>query len=405
MPISKLRLCSLTLCLLARTMVFSQDVQAILNKSVAKCRSIRNGSYELILQEKFLSEKDTVLVSTTTCSFVKHPEDSVFGSFFHAKTFQDQRETGEYIYSGKEFIDADVTAATATFFSIDKHTREILDLKHNYSFYTLFTDVEHSPLTYAEGESARDYTYRYNGVENVNHVPCYHIQLNEQLIPGEGDVQSLRAEYHFWIDRKRYLPIQYSISNDVVLFSDTLYQYEKYLLKSYKLNQLGRRFSVMNDFDTGAYVCKEYAPDSLIPLLSVGSKAPDWKLRSISGIEYSLHDLEGKWVLIDFFFKSCYPCIKAFPVLHDLQENYASNGLIVIGMDTQDQNDDQFQEFLSKHQVNYPIILEAAKTVGDYRVTAYPTIYLIDKSGYISYAGSGFSKDMGQELEQLLKGQ
>lgn len=399
------RICStftLLLCLLAMRFSYAQNAQMILNKSLAKCRSIRNGSYELILREKFLSEKDTVLVNTTTGAFVKHPEDSIFGSFFHVKAVISQQRTDEYLYSGTEFIDVDATNHDATFFLVEKSAQEILDIKHNYTFYKPFTDVDRSPLSCAEGEDSSDYVYRYNGLEAVSQMQCYHIQLNEKLTAEEGDVQTLRVEYHFWIDRKSWLPLRYSISTDVVLFADTMYQYEEYTLKSYRLNQLKQSYSPMSDFDARKYVSKGYAPVEFTPLLPIGSKAPDWKLTSLTGTTYSLESLKGKWVLIDFFFRSCYPCMKAFPILHDLQEKYAAQGLIVIGMDGVDQNDEQFQAFLSKHRINYPVILGVGEMEQRYQVSGYPTIYLIDPKGVIRYAASGVGHDMEAEIGRLI---
>jgi thioredoxin-related protein len=38
-----------------------------------------------------------------------------------------------------------------------------------------------------------------------------------------------------------------------------------------------------------------------------------------------------------------------------------------------------------------------------YNVTDYPTIYLIDKTGKIIYANSGFNEGFENKLEELIK--
>ena len=38
-----------------------------------------------------------------------------------------------------------------------------------------------------------------------------------------------------------------------------------------------------------------------------------------------------------------------------------------------------------------------------YRVSGYPTLYLIDKKGRIIYAGSGYDESLENQLEGLIK--
>src|SRR5690606_26165661 len=40
----------------------------------------------------------------------------------------------------------------------------------------------------------------------------------------------------------------------------------------------------------------------------------------------------GKYILLDFWYASCRPCLQALPKLNSLAEQYAENGLVVLGI-------------------------------------------------------------------------
>ena len=67
--------------------------------------------------------------------------------------------------------------------------------------------------------------------------------------------------------------------------------------------------------------------------------------------------LKGKLVLIDFFTKSCYPCMLALLGLQALHKKYKSKGLNVIGINIYDKKEDGIIPFLSKRGITYPVLL------------------------------------------------
>ena len=62
------------------------------------------------------------------------------------------------------------------------------------------------------------------------------------------------------------------------------------------------------------------------------TQAPDWQLKDLDGKTVKLSDFKGKVVILDFWAIWCGPCRVQIPVLKALQEQYAAQGLTVVGV-------------------------------------------------------------------------
>lgn len=134
-----------------------------------------------------------------------------------------------------------------------------------------------------------------------------------------------------------------------------------------------------------------------------GKVAADFKLNSVDGKEYSLQSLHGKVVLLDFWATWCVPCRNDMPALQKVYQDFRDKGLVMLGMDVgEDQN--TVDKFLLGTKLSYPIVLAGdADVVQDYKVTAFPTVVLIDSEGKIAmyHVGSGSDKQLRAALAKL----
>ena len=62
------------------------------------------------------------------------------------------------------------------------------------------------------------------------------------------------------------------------------------------------------------------------------TKAPDFKLATISGEEFHLSDFEGKVIMLNFWGTWCPPYRKEIPDLVNLQAKYNKDGLEIVGI-------------------------------------------------------------------------
>jgi len=108
-------------------------------------------------------------------------------------------------------------------------------------------------------------------------------------------------------------------------------------------------------------------------------------------------DFEDKVILLDFWGGWCNPCIKQIPFLKKLSAKYSTQGLVVVGIHTQLKKED-IETFISQKGVSYLIGVDCEdKTSQMYKVSAYPTIFLIDRKDFIRAANPN-----KEELEELI---
>jgi len=377
--------------------------EEILKKSLEKCRTVENGYYEMEHYMKYISKKDTSL-KVYKCYFKKLKNDSIYSSAFHYQMFSENEYKSEILYTGDDFINYSKKDSTGEIMSKKLWAKDIKSYSHNYTFYSPLVNRESNPLPKDSAYLDNKYVFEFVGEERINGTTCYHIKMN---IIQENDstemMKTLRAENNYWINKQDYIPIQYSIAYDMIMNTDTMYQYEKNILTKYELNNL-KDEAKLELASIPSYInLKDYKPYKSPELLPKDTIAPDWSLISLKDKTVNLSDYKGKLVLIDFFYKSCYPCMLALPALQDLHEKYNNKGLKVIGIDPYDTKEkDDIDIFLAKRGVTYTILLGGKDIAKEYHVSGYPTMYLIDKNGKIILSQVGYGEGVEEALEKII---
>jgi peroxiredoxin len=118
--------------------------------------------------------------------------------------------------------------------------------------------------------------------------------------------------------------------------------------------------------------------------LTQSSPAPDFSLESLDGKTMKLSDLRGKAVLLNFWATWCGPCKIEMPWFVELQNQYAAQGLQIVGVAMDDASKEDIRKFAKDMGVNYPILI-GKESVGDQYggVPALPESFLIGRDGKI----------------------
>ncbi|MCB9260780.1 MAG: TlpA family protein disulfide reductase [Flavobacteriales bacterium] len=190
------------------------------------------------------------------------------------------------------------------------------------------------------------------------------------------------------------------------------FQYDSWKFTNLKFDQISSN-GLADEFQllTKNYPLTDYQKPSekeKKPLLTVGEKAPDfWGYVYPDSTPVRLSDkVKEGYVLLDFWYMSCYPCIMAIPHLSDVSDKYKDKGLTVWGVNPYngDPNDQKkFPKFLDKHRLIYPIVFVDEKLPQEhYGVDGYPTFFLVGKGGTIEYVNVGYGEKSIQMLDSII---
>lgn len=367
------------------------------NKAITNCLRIENGSYKMEYKSKSLLNPDTVY-KNLNCVFKRDSSDTIFGFYFDV----DRAIEGisdYYSYSDNQFISG--SDKEAKLFQSKQALNELISLQHNYDFFNPLNDFRNSEMSELDQN-----LIQFLGEEKVGSNKTFHYRF-VPLKDTNDAVEILNSALDFWINVKDAVPVRYSVYYQVDLSGDTLEQYDEFTLVSYSLNnQASRSFKTPDFFVKKGIHISEYVSQSedLPAKLSIGSQVPNWKFETNISKEFSLDNQPYSLVLFDFYYQGCYPCLKAIPFLNKLNKKYDLNGrgLLVVGINTIDPVDERFYDFIKKKQIEYHVAISPNDLNTEFKVLAYPTLFLMDDKGTLIYSSEGYGEQLEVELEKVI---
>ena len=118
-----------------------------------------------------------------------------------------------------------------------------------------------------------------------------------------------------------------------------------------------------------------------------GSKAPALTVGDWVGPEFSVEDMKGNIVIIDFWATWCGPCIAGMPKNTKLAEKYAKQGVKFIGVCISG-DPDAMGKIAEDNGANYPNAFVKGKQVEtDWPVQWFPTYAVVDRKGMVRAMG------------------
>ena len=134
--------------------------------------------------------------------------------------------------------------------------------------------------------------------------------------------------------------------------------------------------------------------------------APDFTLPDIAGEDIQLSELlkDGP-VIVDFWATWCKPCIKAFPELQSLLDNYRHCGLRVVAVSIDGpRSSSRVGSFIKSRGHTFDVVLDPAQKVArKYHVTSVPRTVLVGQDGVEILAYTGYRPSHHEELAEALE--
>ncbi|NRG48067.1 TlpA family protein disulfide reductase, partial [Bacillus sp. CRN 9] len=125
-----------------------------------------------------------------------------------------------------------------------------------------------------------------------------------------------------------------------------------------------------------------HAEEDRLPGLKIGTEAPDFSLKDLSGQSISLSDYRGKKVILNFWATWCPPCkveMKDFQTFH-LQKKDQDIVILAVNIDPKS----NVKGYIKKMGISFQVVLDEGDEVNEqYEVFAVPTTYFINENGII----------------------
>lgn len=134
----------------------------------------------------------------------------------------------------------------------------------------------------------------------------------------------------------------------------------------------------------------------------IGTKAPAVIVVDMNGKVFSEDDLQGKVLVVNFWFTKCIPCKEEIPKLNLLMKKYSSRGDIVFIAPTFDDKK-MTTQFLSKIPFDYHIVIDAQPIIERFNVKGYPSNIVIDKKGNFHFISVGAEAKIEEKLESAIQ--
>ncbi|WP_166383876.1 TlpA family protein disulfide reductase [Polaribacter sp. 11A2H] len=134
----------------------------------------------------------------------------------------------------------------------------------------------------------------------------------------------------------------------------------------------------------------------------INDTAPDFKLWLTDGTKLTNKDTKGKVVVFKFWFTSCMPCLTDIPKLNNLVQEFKKRDDILFIAPALDRKP-VIEKLLKVHPFLFKIAYSAMDVSQKFnKQQVYPSYFIINKKGKISYIDSGSKKSEIKDLKNAL---
>ena len=142
----------------------------------------------------------------------------------------------------------------------------------------------------------------------------------------------------------------------------------------------------------------------------VSEPAADFSLQDLDGKTWSLADLKGKTVVLDFWATWCAPCKKSFPAMQMAINKYKGDASVLfLFIHTWERSPDattEAKKFITDNSYDFHVLMDLKKggtneMVTKYEVQGIPAKFILDGKGNIRFKMTGFTGSDEAAVQEL----
>ncbi len=119
--------------------------------------------------------------------------------------------------------------------------------------------------------------------------------------------------------------------------------------------------------------------------LKVGERLPKFSVVMSDGSQVTDESLKGSVSCVMFFHTSCPDCQRTLPVVQQVYDEYAQNG-VLFALISREQTSRSVRAFWAQEKLSMPFSAQSDRTVyNKFAQSRIPRVYICDKDGIIRY--------------------
>lgn len=373
------------------------ETKVILEKVSAAVRNIQSGEYLFHSRNTTMTSGEDTSVSYRKFQycFEANPQDLLIG--FKTASNPTEKTSVHTIFDGKHLYSNSTWNGHLEVADAVKDSSMVKNRRGTAGWSPFFNYLESQLRTYLKPDFASK--LKLLGTESVEGKNCYKFKFESNNPSGSS------TALVYFVQTDSFLPVKMTVCFKKPLGKVEQVQLFEYWLTNIILNNKidPKRF----EKSSMSYVLeKKYVEetDNTESLLKIGSTAPTWQLKSIEGKPMNSADFAGKIVIMDFWFKSCLPCVDQMMALQALHSKFKDDQMVIIGVNTLDDPiKDKLATFLKNRNIKSLNVIGEKAMVQQFKVVASPTLYVIGKDGKVLYALEGYSTSLVEDITDLIK--
>ena len=355
--------------------------------------------------------------------------------FYRADMLYEQINSLEYFYrkADQYGIDPDTVQLFGNGY-VEKHA----DNKLGYKYY--ISELSNNQTVIYDGKKVADiyhsdefveiyhpYKPPYDGHYYANFVPYVFTKNYFSDLSSDSLVQSISLEQDTLIEGNLCYQIRVESKSANIFYSSAKHYFFKkdnYFCLGYRgfdtyagmprhsafiivsaeaNNELDKNlFKHYKNIPNGYEKIKGNKPIKQSPPLKRGKKLPNLTALTLDDKTITKEDLLNQVTVLHFWHIGCDACLEIAPLLDSLAINYKERGVKVFGLNPYDYKEDMIM-FKQYSQLSYQPLIINEELLDKFKVSLYPTIFIINQKGRITHSTIGDEADLYKSLARQIE--